>query len=735
MQDYRDNSSANSEISRHLMRLFEQGKPSLQHGFQFLYFLLSNTDTIPQPKGYPSKSTEEEDSTSFNNTRCGHLLNVLSETPAFRALFPDIDLDEEEPDSTSADETEHTPALPSKAKDTGAEQNRLFRKLKLRHAKAIKNPFFTEDKQPRIPPILFAAKTQDKSIAEFFHPVENSGIYPPFHNHPEMLIPFITLHALLHEMQTIVLTCEETLILDGISEEILTNPKCQRQINWLMTNFKNVCEALKNCQNNIATHTEAVRGDLFRTHGVNPLLKGKSWTKNFAQLLRHRNDFTEALTECASYCDSIIAHLGALSSTQQAKSTTEAINVFIMICTKQNEHIVSFLKQLPDSLSHNIILTPAFETIADDHCKTPSEPPAESKVSPRSSPPTKRLGKIDSKIIVIVKPNSAKIPQSLRDKHRTNGKGHPDSPTGPAQTEVPTEQSKLSPSPQAFFGAADTADVEFAKSLQLHRQPSFHSPASPKPASEAAQSIAVQPIRAEDPAEKIIDLHGIHVTTKDKTYRVLTDDSVTIIKDYLQQKPKATTVLLMKNNIGPMGAKRLCTILATHPLLEELNISDNPLLTTEIKKSQEIAENIPVGWIGAKALANLLKANKCIKNLLLGNTGLIDQSLAIFSGGLAECTALEIFDISNNAITDMGFASICDYLQQIPTLCQVIITNNKLTDVCGNRLLRLLEEKPQIIILDIRDNEFSVEMLERINAELKINQDGRPPAPTSPTLN
>ena len=676
MQDYRDNSSANSDISRHLRLLFEQGKPTLQLGFQFLYFLLSNTDTIPQPKGYHHKPSED-DVSSINNTRCGHLLNLLSETPTFRALFPNVNVndDEEEQISASADETEPSAPPQTKAIDPTLQQNRLFRKLKLRHALAIKNPFLTAEKQPCIPPKLFANNTPDKSIDQYFQAIENSGLYPSFHNHPEMLIPFLTMHALLHEMQTIVLTCDEILTLVGINEEILSHSESQIQINQLMSNFKNLCEALKNCHNMIVTHTENVRGKLLRENGIDYSINSKSWIKNFAQLILHKNDAAEALRECATYCDNVIADIALQSSNQQPLSTTESTGVFTTICTKQNNHIKAVLMELPNSLRINIQL-------------------------PTASP-----------------------------------KNNDDQPSPYAETDL--DITSCSP---GFFGHIPTfrfqseSDDESTQAPPLFRQESMMIPEDML-SNLRSDLLATLPPKEPSPDDHIIDLHGIHVTAGEKIYRVLTDESVTIVKDYLRHKPLATTLLLMKNNIGGIGTKRLCTILSQHLKLETLNMSDNPTLFSEVKKNGLNGGDTPAGWVGAKAVAGLLKTNICLKNLLIGNTGLTDHSLTILSDGLAVCTALEIFDISNNAITDMGIASICDYLQQIPTLCQVLITNNKLTDVCGNRLLRLLEEKPQIIILDIRDNEFSAEMLERINAELKINQAGRPPAPSSPTLN
>jgi hypothetical protein len=258
---------------------------------------------------------------------------------------------------------------------------------------------------------------------------------------------------------------------------------------------------------------------------------------------------------------------------------------------------------------------------------------------------------------------------------------------------------------------------------------------------EKQQLAATSPRTSHSPTPQTsleIVLYGIHEATSDKNIRIITDDSISVVTTLLDQLapldrtgPNITGIDLQKNKIGGLGAKQLCKCFLVRPKLEKLDISNNTSLFSQIAstdKGQRSSSGLigAEGWDGAEAFKELLTRHPSISKLAISDCGLTEFGANLIATGLRENKSLIFLDLGFNHFGDQGALNICRALKKHPTLSQLLIDGNKLTDKSGEALLQLITTNTRITILEMNDNEgISSKITDAIKEQVQKNRAGQ----------
>ena len=156
-----------------------------------------------------------------------------------------------------------------------------------------------------------------------------------------------------------------------------------------------------------------------------------------------------------------------------------------------------------------------------------------------------------------------------------------------------------------------------------------------------------------------------------------------------------------ENSLSSAGIARLAPILASHLILSQVQLHDNPM-------SDE----------GVNVLFREIRDTHVIKSLNIRNTGIREST---WGPRLSLLSSLATLNISFNDIDDNGFVLICDGLQMAFSLRHLNIAHNKFGGKICKCISKVLSENKSLFTLDMSGNYFHHEVLSAIATGLYEN--------------
>ena len=159
------------------------------------------------------------------------------------------------------------------------------------------------------------------------------------------------------------------------------------------------------------------------------------------------------------------------------------------------------------------------------------------------------------------------------------------------------------------------------------------------------------------------------------------------------------------NRIGNSGGRKIAKYLLSTQVLTHLDLSDNL-----------------INYEGSRYLAQALKVNKILKHLSLKLNRLVDKAGSKLCIDLLNNSSnLESLSLSSNSLGHMFCESLAEFLKLNRSIKILDISCNFIDDSNAATLKASLEGNPNIIELDVRNNQLSDETEEAINEIITKN--------------
>lgn len=171
---------------------------------------------------------------------------------------------------------------------------------------------------------------------------------------------------------------------------------------------------------------------------------------------------------------------------------------------------------------------------------------------------------------------------------------------------------------------------------------------------------------------------------------LLDDDLIGILIKGLVLNKTISDLDLSHNKVSNSGARKIAKFLLSTQILTTLNLADNQ-----------------IGYEGSRYLAQALKVNKILKNLNLKLNRLDDKAGSKLCLDLMNnASNLEFLSLSSNSLGQIFCESLAEFLQQNKAIRRLDISCNQIQDSHAATLKDSLINNPNIIEIDVRDNQF-----------------------------
>lgn len=654
---------ANTHAREHLSVLRVQGKEILMRGFQFLYYILRNTDDTPSAN-IPRLRRKEKAYSCIADTRSGKLLDALIQSPPYRTIFQ-----EEHEQSSPNKEASNNVVLLKRAG--------THRRLSPRQAPASSNLFLTSGNELCIPYTLLKEVTAKSSIAHYLcedaslNKVDDTGIYPVFRDNTEILEAFIEMHALLQELAKVFLACDEACDLAGVGGDILVYGISNKQINLLMDTLKKLCEVLGKCQNKLSTLADQRLRQL-TTDNLTEKAENKAWVKNYREIHIIQGKLVAALEVCQKQTDFVKEKANTVLSTDWIEEAKDKTHVFAETTAVLNTHVDHFLNRVAAPLIETAWVTPDLTMVR--------------QVQPQA-------------------PVLAQAP-ALEDLQVISGEASSESHSRKASSPRRTMLSLVFPNRSKNQDSSSSDSQDTAEDLSIVAVPSTPPPASPPSASPRMSAQAVQ-------------LFGIHKPVKGQRRRVYTDENIEAALQYLITADQ-DSIELQNNELTAASAGRLCQYLMTLERLVKIDLCGNKAFFCQTPSckvdpgkamSELLIKNKKLREIRLVDCGLKSQSMSFIAKGLLENTktleiiDLSDNDIGT-EGGVLICKALEKahqlthFAINNAGLTDEVGHLLLDLMRRHPALIIICIENKfshgvalQISDAVNEKMLRLASKK------------------------------------------
>jgi hypothetical protein len=160
--------------------------------------------------------------------------------------------------------------------------------------------------------------------------------------------------------------------------------------------------------------------------------------------------------------------------------------------------------------------------------------------------------------------------------------------------------------------------------------------------------------------EKNTSLLGLHLARKK-----LRDEDAKPIVEILTKNSKLQKLELEGNYFGPAGVREIAYGLAENNTLRYVDFESNPL--GNFTKQQHInssSSNEEADATGIKAIAEMLKKNKKLLSLNLGNTGIDEKAGKFLVDAMEINTTLINLELSENFLSVIQIRDIQKYLKR-----------------------------------------------------------------------
>ncbi|XP_072892429.1 NACHT, LRR and PYD domains-containing protein 12-like [Hemitrygon akajei] len=198
------------------------------------------------------------------------------------------------------------------------------------------------------------------------------------------------------------------------------------------------------------------------------------------------------------------------------------------------------------------------------------------------------------------------------------------------------------------------------------------------------------------------------------------DSGVKLVSAALRN-PECKIQILGLNNVGltDSGAEDLASALSTNPSLTELGLSDNKLGDSGVKlvsaalrntecKIQKLGlHGVGLTASGAKDLVSTLSAKPSLTELNLSHNKLGDSGVKLVSAALRkpECKIQKLW-LFRVGLTDSGVEDLASALSTKPSLTELDLGHNSLTDRSAPALRRLILSLPSLELIGLVVNRF-----------------------------
>jgi Ran GTPase-activating protein (RanGAP) involved in mRNA processing and transport len=129
-----------------------------------------------------------------------------------------------------------------------------------------------------------------------------------------------------------------------------------------------------------------------------------------------------------------------------------------------------------------------------------------------------------------------------------------------------------------------------------------------------------------------------------------------------------------------------------------------------------------IGDEGAKALAEELKDNSTLKELVLNGNSIGSVGAAAIARALWFNTSLVVLTLDGNRLGDSGAAAMAETLKRNESLTTLVLTSNAITDVGATSLLNALRQNSALTILGLHDNKIGKIGAAAIASALQTNR-------------
>jgi Ran GTPase-activating protein (RanGAP) involved in mRNA processing and transport len=197
-----------------------------------------------------------------------------------------------------------------------------------------------------------------------------------------------------------------------------------------------------------------------------------------------------------------------------------------------------------------------------------------------------------------------------------------------------------------------------------------------------------------------------------KKLQLTCEDMEIVVKHAIITK-RCTSLLLVENKIGSVGASILASALHKNKTLKTLALSDNPVsdkgvrcLAEKLSTNNHSLRALYLGQtdmtdLGVKYLTKMLKTNETLTLLGLSNNAISDKGVQLLSKVLkSPNTTLQWVILSeNNSITDSSVEYLCDIIEHHPALLSLWVSKCQLSDMGKTRLRKAAQSNTH---LDLR---------------------------------
>ena len=203
----------------------------------------------------------------------------------------------------------------------------------------------------------------------------------------------------------------------------------------------------------------------------------------------------------------------------------------------------------------------------------------------------------------------------------------------------------------------------------------------------------------------------------DLTNRGLNNNDLIRLVTAFTAATKVSILSLSFNQITNVGAKTLATLLASNPLLTQLDLSSNLIGDDGVIAIANALQNFNTHLISlnlngaalttdasASAIANMLAANPALITLLLSTTGFTDGGIQLFVTALQKNPVLQFLGLGGStSLTDKSAKAVAGLLSTDSALTGIAIINSNITDSGAEAFATALQSNP-LTYLDLQGN-------------------------------
>lgn len=199
--------------------------------------------------------------------------------------------------------------------------------------------------------------------------------------------------------------------------------------------------------------------------------------------------------------------------------------------------------------------------------------------------------------------------------------------------------------------------------------------------------------------------------------------------------PKSNSILLKainlrSNNIGVQDLKNFLPYFKCVPLLEHLNLSDNPLgdegamamipVLSMLQLSELSFSACDISTKGACCLLDLLASLECpLRSLDLSHNDL-GRSIATPLANFLRRGVVDRLDIGDIRLGSSGCLDFHDALQEMPNLTHLILKKNRLGATGATLLCKLVSMYDSIKVIDFSSNLLDLQCLQSVALQLQV---------------